>query len=107
MTYLFRSKAAGDVLMLSTSGDQLLRIIGKESAPTGIIEASTLASSIQAIEAAIATEETGLAQASEPASQGCPGDASVQGVSLRQRAWPLLEMMRSAKGSACEIVWGV
>lgn len=30
MTYLFKSKATGDLLMLEASGDQRLGIIGKE-----------------------------------------------------------------------------
>ena len=38
MNYLFKSKAAGDVLMLGASGDRLLRTIGKEPAAKGIIE---------------------------------------------------------------------
>ncbi|HEX5685084.1 MAG TPA: DUF1840 domain-containing protein [Ideonella sp.] len=112
MTYLFKSKAAGDVLMLKSSGDQLLRIIGKEPAAKGIIEATAMPTAIQAIERAIAEEESaaraaagaeGTAGAVDEDSVASSGDA----VSLRQRAWPLVEMMRSAHAAAREIVWGV
>ncbi|HNJ83875.1 MAG TPA: DUF1840 family protein, partial [Piscinibacter sp.] len=30
-----------------------------------------------------------------------------EGVSLRQRAWPMVEMLRRAQAEGKEIVWGV
>lgn len=119
MTYLFKSKAAGDVLMLGPSGDQLLRIIGKEPAAKGIIEPAALPAAIRAIEAAIAEDEANPAPPA-PARAGAEGAAlqgegegkgesegDGEGVSLRQRAWPLLEMMRAAQAAAQDIAWGV
>ena len=38
LIYKFKSKAAGDVIMLGPGGDQVLRIIGREPAAKGIIE---------------------------------------------------------------------
>ena len=38
MIYKFKSKAAGDVIMMGANGDQVLRVIGKTPAPKGIIE---------------------------------------------------------------------
>ena len=115
MTYLFRSKATGDVLMLAPSGDQWLRIIGKEPAAKGIIEPAAMPAAIRAIEQAIAQDEALQAQAeagaagSVPNATGDDGAASshAEEVSLRQRAWPLVEMMKSAHAAAKEIVWGV
>lgn len=110
MTYLFKSKAAGDVLMLGPSGDQLLRIIGKEPAAKGIIEAAALPAAIRAIEAAIKQDEAtpapaAPAQAGEDTEPQAEGEG--EGVSLRQRAWPLLEMMRTAQAAAESIAWGI
>jgi hypothetical protein len=105
MTYLFKSKAAGDVLMLGPSGEQLLRIIGKEPLAKGIIELTALPAAIKAIESAIAREEAQGMQGE--AVQVDPTGTQGEGVTLRQRAWPLLEMMRSAHAAAKEIVWGV
>lgn len=105
MTYLFKSKAAGDVLMLGASGDQLLRIIGKEPAANGIIDPAALPAAIKAIEDAVAQEEACQTQPHEAEMDR----AALHGedVSLRQRAWPLLTMMKSAHAAAKEIVWGV
>ena len=36
MIYKFRSKAAGDLIMLGPHGDQIMRILGREPAPKGI-----------------------------------------------------------------------
>jgi hypothetical protein len=107
MTYLFKSKAAGDVLMLEASGDQLLRIIGKEPAAKGIIEPAAMPAAIKAIEAAVAREEACLAQTEGAEAQTDRTAAEDGGVTLRQRAWPFLEMLKSAHAAAKEIVWGV
>ena len=107
MTYLFRSKAAGDVLMLGASGDQLLRIIGKEPAAKGIIEPAALPAAIKAIEDAIAQEEAHQTQAEETEAEIDRTASDGEGVTLRQRAWPLLAMMKSSHAVAKEIVWGV
>lgn len=106
MTYLFKSKAAGDVLMLGPSGDQLLHLIGKEPAAKGIIEAAALPAAIRAIEAAIKQDEATPAPPA-PAQAGEDTEPQAEGVSLRQRAWPLLEMMRTAQAAAESIAWGI
>lgn len=107
MIYKFKSKAAGDVIMMGPSGDHVLRIIGKAPAPKGIIEPAAMPAAMAAIEQAIADEERARKQAeAEAAAEGrtlLPGE----GVTLRQRAWPLVEMMKRALAANKEIVWGV
>ena len=107
MIYKFKSKAAGDVIMMEKSGDHVLRIIGKQPAAKGIVEPADMPAAIAAIEAAVAAEEEARRQAeADAAAEGKtlpPRDA----VSLRQRAWPLVEMMKRAIAADEEIVWGV
>ena len=38
MIYKFKSKAAGDVIMLGPTGERVLGLIGKDATPQGIIE---------------------------------------------------------------------
>ncbi len=38
MLYKFKSKAAGDVIMLEPTGRQIVGILGKSPGPQGIIE---------------------------------------------------------------------
>jgi hypothetical protein len=104
MIYKFKSKAAGDVIMMGPSGDQVLRIIGKEPSSKGIIEPVQMPAAIQALEQAVATEEAARKEAQEEdGAKAGKGD----GISLRQRAWPLVEMMRRAHAANENIVWGV
>ena len=105
MIYRFKSKADADLIMMGPAGDTVLRTIGKEPAPQGIIEAAALPAAMRAIEAAVAADET----ARKAAGADAPGDGAGHGdkVSLRQRAWPLLEMMRRAQAEGADIVWGV
>ncbi len=107
MLYKFKSKAAGDVIMLAASGDQMLRILGREPAPRGILEVADMPAALRALEAAVLQDEQARRQAeAEAAAEGKPL-ASRELVSLRQRAWPLLEMIKRSHASKTDIVWGV
>lgn len=103
MIYKFRSKAAGDVIMMGPSGDHVLRIIGKEPGPKGIIEPAQMPGAMKALEEAIVADEALRKEAEEENGKAGKGD----GISLRQRAWPLVEMMKRAHAADESIVWGV
>lgn len=105
MIYKFKSKAAGDVIMLGPNGDQVMGLIGKDPAPKGIIQSGDMPAAISAIEQAVARDEAARkpgAQVDEDAKAG-----KGPGVTLRQRAWPLVEMMKRAQAAGEDIVWGV
>ncbi|MEO7548808.1 MAG: DUF1840 domain-containing protein, partial [Ramlibacter sp.] len=91
MLYKFKSKAAGDLIMLEPNGRRVLEIIGKDAGPKGIILPEQMGPAISAIEAAIASEDADQkARADEATAKG--GTASRgDGVSLRQRAVPFLD----------------
>jgi hypothetical protein len=106
--YKFKSKAAGDVIMLGPTGDRLLRAMGREPAAKGIIEVDAMPEAIAALERAVDDEEAAFEQARRDAhAKGEPAPQREGGVSLRQRAWPLVEMMRRSHAAGHEIVWGV
>ncbi|MBV8380892.1 MAG: DUF1840 domain-containing protein [Paucibacter sp.] len=106
MLYKFRSKAGGDVIMLQPQGDQLLRALGREPAPQGIVLAADLGRAVAVIEQAIVDDEAAFAQAvAEAQASGAPTPRRL-GVQLRQRAWPLLELMRRALAEDVDVVWG-
>ena len=70
MIYKFKSKAAGDLIMLQPHGDQLMRLIGREPAPKGIIETADMPAAMQALQQA-------AAQAQAPSENG-EGERGVQ-----------------------------
>ena len=100
MIYKFKSRATGDLLMLGPHGDQLLAIIGRTPAGQGIIEVAAMPAAIRALEAAVAAE---LPAAVDDDDDDRKGPA----VSLRQRVWPRVEMMKLASAERQPIVWGV
>ena len=100
MLYKFKSKASGDVIMQGEPGDALLRLMGREPAPKGIFEAAALPGLIASLEAGVAADEA------PPADPDASGSKRT-GVSLRQRAWPLRELMLAAQREGADVVWGV
>ena len=96
MIYKFKSKAAGDVIMLQPHGDQLMRLIGREPAAKGIIEIAAMPAAIRALqEAAAQAQSTAVDEGGE------------RGVGLKQRVWPMIEMMKRSHAAGEPIVWGV
>jgi Domain of unknown function (DUF1840) len=106
--YKFKSKAAGDLIMMGPNGDQMLRLIGKEPAATGIIEVAAMPAALAALEHAVAAEDAARKQAELEASDAKTGfSAARDHVSLRQRMWPMVDMMRRSHSEGADIVWGV
>lgn len=98
MLYKFKSKDAGDVIMLEANGRRILEIIGKHAGPKGIILPEQMPAAIAALQAAIALEASGDEEAG-----AVPGD----GLGLHQRALPFIDMLQRNYKSGHEVVWGV
>ena len=108
MIYRFRSPAAGDVVMLGPSGDELLRLLGREPAPQGIIEPAAMPAAIEALHAAVtAAESEPATDAPDAAGDDDAAASGGRGVSLRQRVWPFVEMLRRAQAEDKPVTWGV
>jgi Domain of unknown function (DUF1840) len=110
MLYKFKSKAAGDVIMLGPNGDQVMRLAGREPVSRGIFEVEAMPGLIVALQAAVAADEAarhgGSADAASTDASDPPAAGRGDGVSLRQRVWPLLEMLRRCHAAREVIVWG-
>lgn len=107
MLYRFKSKAGADIVMLAESGDAVLRLMGRSPAPQGILQAGDLPALIQALEAGVAADEAQFQQAVDAAQAAGEPAPRRQGVSLRQRAWPLRELMARSQKEGADVVWGV
>jgi hypothetical protein len=107
MLYKFKSKAAGDLIMMGPNGDEVLRIIGKAPAPKGIVEPAAMPAAIAALQQAIEADDAARAQAEAEAQAEGRKLPPSEGITLRQRAWPMIEMMKRASAEKADIVWGV
>ncbi|MEY4752705.1 MAG: hypothetical protein RJA44_380 [Pseudomonadota bacterium] len=107
MLYKFKSKVTGDLIMTAPVGDRMMTIIGREPAAQGILLADTMPAAIAALEAAVLAEEAERRRLeAEAAAEGRPAPR-FEGVTLRQRAWPLIDMLRTVHAAGKDIVWGV
>jgi hypothetical protein len=107
MLYKFKSKAAGDLIMLEPNGRRVLQAIGKEPAAKGIILPEQIPQALRDLEQAIAREEAEHQAAIDEAKAKGQVPPKFDAVSLRQRAVPFIDMLRRCEKAAAEIVWGV
>ena len=110
MLYIFKSRDCAEIIMLEPNGRRLLEIIGKEPVPKGIITPQQMPEAVLAMRRAIDLEEQALQDArkrgAEPSGQDASA-ASAQGVTLKQRLLPMIEMMGRCAKSQRDITWGV
>lgn len=106
MLYKFKSKTAGDLIMLEPNGRKVLEVIGKDTGPKGIILASQMPAAISALQEAIAQEESArLVAHTETELNTDAVYADVPG--LRQRAMPFIDMLQRNYKAQTDVVWGV
>ncbi len=96
---MFRSRAASEILMQSENAGRLLAIMGKPLTERGVIGNDQIDAALAALEAAVALEPAAGATDADP-SQPAP-------VGLRQRAYPLMEMLRAARRRQVDVTWGI
>jgi hypothetical protein len=107
MLYKFKSKAAGDLIMLEPNGRRVLEIIGKDPGPTGIILPPEMAPAVAALERAITEEEAHQQAMVEEARAKGEEPPRFEAIGLRQRSLPFIDMLRRCEKAGKEIVWGV
>ena len=108
MLYRFKSKNLADVVMLEPNGRRVLEIIGKDPGPQGIILPDQMPPAIVALRAAVDEEEREFAEAKADFEAGRSEEPPKgDGVSLRQRTQPFIEMLKFCQQSGDSVVWGV
>ena len=108
---VFRSKAAGEIFMFAETARRLLQIVGKDDFERGVIRADELSEALDRLTAAVAQEKEELRGDSQRreldertgSSQGERGPP----ISLGQRAFPLIEMLRAAQRRKVDVTWGI
>ncbi len=108
---VFRSRAAAQIYMFAETAQRIFDILGRPAAPHGVFTPEQLPDALERLGRAV-DQDRSQAQAAraaeaEAALKGEPVPAAAQAVSLAQRAYPLLEMMRAAAKRNVEVTWGV
>jgi hypothetical protein len=108
--YKFKSRAAPDLIMLEPNGRQIVTILGKASDGAhaqGILLPAEMPAAIAALQDAIAHDEQQRAEQKKEAEEAGRTPPNREGVSLKQRALPMVEMLKRCHQADKEIVWGV
>ena len=107
---VFRSRAAAEIYMFTESARRIFEIIGKADAPRGVITAEQVPQALALLQAAVDAEREQLkAQADEAEDADRRGEQAPapRAITLGQRAFPLLAMLRAAQADGVEVTWGV
>ena len=107
---VFRSKAAGEIFMFAETAHRLFEIIGRQEAARGVITAEQVPEALQNLVAAVEAEKAQLKAAQEEgdlADKQGEVNAQPRAITLGQRAFPLIEMLREAQKKKVDVTWGV
>lgn len=108
MLITFSSKAGADILMLSQHAQPIMRIAGKitdkDIPERGVFTPEQLVGAIISLEQAIADEKP-LQEPDEEDEDAIKPDALSLPVALRQRAQPLLDLMRRSQSAGVPLTW--
>ncbi len=104
---VFRSRAAGEIVMMGDTAQRLLALIGKPMAERGVIPADQIADAIERLTGAVEQEKRLGGTRQEEGGTGDGDLAAEPPVGLAQRAFPLVAMLRAAQRSGADVTWGV
>lgn len=111
MLYKFKSQAAADVLMLQPRAEEILKIIGKEPGPQGIITVAQAGPAIAALKAEVERREALKKEAPPPDSDQArdapDGSSKEDGVTLRARTAPFIQLLQISSAAGKDVVWGI
>ena len=94
MIYKFKSQADADVIMLESSGDQMLTIIGRQPSAQGVVTVAQIPAAIAALEAAIISHEAAQSHMAAIPSSELAADGDARG---RANRVAMLVRLKTAK----------
>lgn len=109
MPVIFKSKATGDLWMVSAHAQSLLDGLNKRADAAGILRVEEMAAALATLKALPDDTPPEPDRDLEEERVDEPGGAAPErdGVSLRKRAWPLIRMIEQSLAAQEPIVWGV
>jgi hypothetical protein len=109
MLIVFKSKAAGDVMMFGDVAHALMEIMGKDPGDKGIVTVEQLPEAIARLKAAVAQDkaEKPVVDHDERLFEKTPAGGKREYVSLARRAVPLIELLEYSLKEGEPVVWGV
>ena len=109
MLIVFKSKAAGDVMMFGDVAHTLMEIMGKAATEKGIVTVEQLPEAIARLKAAVTQDkaEKPVVDHDERHFEKTPEGGKREFVSLARRAVPLIELLEYSLKEEVPVTWGV
>lgn len=107
MLIVFKSKAAGDVMMFGDVAERMLALAGKPFERQGIFTVEQLPDAIARLKIAMQESKAEPAHADEPDHERTPAGDRRPFVSLAVRAVPLIELFERSLKAGEPVTWGV
>jgi hypothetical protein len=108
MPITFKSKATGDLIMLTAHAGALLGRIGKSVTGAGILTVPEMPAALKVLKSlSDGSQEAAAAALAANDDPVEPVDPIDEPVSLRKRAVPLVRMIEEAHANGEPIVWGL
>jgi hypothetical protein len=106
MLYKFKSKAAGDVIMLAPQGKLAVEAMGKAAGQPGIVRAADLAAALAGLQAAAAKEAADRARITQEAAAKGEPKPLFDPITLAARFKPLMDHIQRAQREEADVTWG-
>jgi hypothetical protein len=109
MLIVFKSKAAGDVMMFGDVAMTLMEIMGKAATEKGIVTVEQLPDAIARLKAGVAQDkaEKPVIDHDERLFEKTSEGGKREHVSLARRAVPLIELLEFSLKEGEPVTWGV
>ncbi|MGF1745135.1 DUF1840 domain-containing protein [Vibrio minamisatsumaniensis] len=104
MLITFSCKAHANVTMLGEVGLQLIKMLGHSGTIPGAIDASEVSQALNHLRSAIDAEQSQPVE-QENADDGREEEIVEVPISIGSRAFPLVELLKSAIREECEVMW--
>ena len=104
MIVTFSSKASSDITLFGNIAQDLLRMMGHSGTIPSALLAGDVPATLARLEHAIDAATPPEAATRDAGYDADDGDATTA-VGLRQRAWPLIEMLTAAARDRCDVMW--
>ncbi len=103
MLITFHTKAYADIVTFGEVGKKLLQLMGHSGTVPGAIKAADVPQALEKLTASVAEQgEEPLGKMPEQQDADAPKQAVV---SLAQRAYPVMELMKAAAADECDVSW--
>ena len=99
MLVTFSCPACADITMFGDVAYRLLELMGQSGKIPGALLAEDVQPALERLEAAVEADK----QSPEPEEPADADDESA--VSLSLRAWPLIELLKTAAKAKCNVMW--